>query len=206
MFGRSTLRIDTVTGPAIEPLLPDVARLRISVFREYPYLYDGDSAYEAAYLRRYVERPGAAIIVCTDDEVVVGASTCMPLRLESADIAAPFVARGLDLDRFFYFGESVLERAYRGRGFGVAFFERREAHAKAGSLCEFCCFCGVRRDADDPRRPPDYQPLDGFWTRRGYAARPDLVCAMRWKEVGAAEESEHKLDFWVKSLTGAAIP
>ncbi len=205
MIAASTLRIETVTGAAIEPLLPDLARLRISVFRAYPYLYDGDVDYEARYLRRYL-RGRSAIIACFEGTRVVGASTCAPLNDEAAGVTAPFVDRGLDLDRFFYFGESVLEPFYRGRGVGVAFFERREAHVAAVSDCDLCCFCAVQRAPDDRRRPPDYQPLDAFWRRRGYTPRPDLVCAMSWKEVGAETEREQRLGFWMKSLSGAPLP
>jgi GNAT superfamily N-acetyltransferase len=205
MIAGSRLRIETVAGAAIEPLLPDLARLRISIFRAYPYLYDGDLEYEARYLRRYLHN-SSAIIVCFDGGRVVGASTCMKLSDETTSVTAPFVERGLDLGRFFYFGESVLEPSYRGRGVGAAFFERREAHVAAVSDCDICCFCAVQRAADDPRRPPDYQPLDAFWRRRGYISCPDLVCAMSWKEVGADAESEQRLGFWMKSLRGVALP
>eukprot|EP01031_Cornospumella_fuschlensis_P048144 gene48144-58971_t len=35
---------------SVADVLPALARLRITVFRDFPYLYDGDPAYEAAYL------------------------------------------------------------------------------------------------------------------------------------------------------------
>ena len=38
------LRFATLAGPALHPLLPDLARLRIEVFREWPYHYEGDAA------------------------------------------------------------------------------------------------------------------------------------------------------------------
>ena len=43
------VRIETLQGRA---LLPVPARLRITVFRDFPYLYEGDDAYEAGHLRR----------------------------------------------------------------------------------------------------------------------------------------------------------
>jgi hypothetical protein len=33
---------DLVTGPIISSVIDDIARLRIEVFREWPYLYEGD--------------------------------------------------------------------------------------------------------------------------------------------------------------------
>ena len=39
-----------LTGNAVGEVLDDLARLRIAVFRDWPYLYDGDVAYERDYL------------------------------------------------------------------------------------------------------------------------------------------------------------
>lgn len=205
MNSPTSLTVETLTGAAIVPHLPALARLRITVFREFPYLYDGDEAYEERYLRTYVEAPLAAVVIARDGAEIVGASTCLPLSAETENVTAPFRARGLDLSRFFYFGESVLLKAYRGRGIGVAFFEHREAQARRAGA-DYATFCAVIRAPDDPRRPPDYVPLDAFWRHRGYTHYPDFVCTMRWKEVGAAEETDHHLSFWMKSLSGAPLP
>jgi hypothetical protein len=64
----------------------------------------------------------------------------------------------------------------------------------------------VQRPADHPARPPGYEPLDTFWRRRGFAPRPDLLCEMAWTEVGETVETSKTLMFWMKSLTGAALP
>jgi hypothetical protein len=121
-------------------------------------------------------------------------------------VKGPFVARGWDPARFFYYGEALLKRELRGRGIGVAFIAAVEAHAKAVSDCDFAVLCGVVRSPDHPACPPDYVPLDGYWTRRGFTRRPDLVCRMAWKEVGTDRESEHELVFWMKSLGGMPLP
>ncbi len=56
------------------------------------------------------------------------------------------------------------------------------------------------RAADDHRRPADYRPLDPFWTKRGYAQVPGLVGSYRWREIGASEETENAMQFWMKAL------
>lgn len=202
----TALRIETLRGAAIGPVLADLARLRSTVFRAWPYLYEGDGGYESEYLRRYVTSAHAAVVVARDGEAIVGAATCLPLAEETAAVAAPFRARGWPLERFFYFGESVLLEAYRGRGIGVAFFAAREAVARGVAGIDFACFCGVVRPADHPARPVDYVPLDTFWGKRGYAPCPGLVCTMSWRDVGESGESEKPLQFWARSLTGAALP
>jgi len=204
--GASALRIETLTGPALAPYIADLARLRTVVFRDFPYLYDGDAGDGAGYLRRYQETPGAAVILARDGARVVGAATCLPLAEETDSITAPLRARGLDLRRFFYFGESVLLSEYRGRGVGVAFFAAREAHVRRVSGADFATFCAVIRPPDHPARPAGYVPLDDFWKKRGYVARSDLVCALRWRDLGEAGEGEKRLGFWMKSLRAAALP
>ncbi len=181
------------------PLLPELARLRVCVFREFPYLYEGNPAYEQAYLRTYAEASGAAVIVALDGEHVAGASTCLPLSLETANVQKPFLEAGEDVSKIFYFGESVLEAPYRGRGIGVEFFAAREAQARA-SLHTITAFCAVQRPATHKLRPAGYVPLDDFWRRRGYAKRPELTCAMSWRDVGEAAESEKTMTFWTRTL------
>jgi GNAT superfamily N-acetyltransferase len=193
------LAFETLAGPALHPLLPDLARLRIAVFRDWPYLYEGDEAYERQYLRAYAHAPGAAVVVCRDGQRVVGAATCEPMTAAHAPVRAAFAAAGLDPASWCYFGESVLLADYRGRGAGLRFFAEREAHARRLGL-RHAAFCAVARDPADPRRPPSYIPLDGFWRRRGYAPRPDLAVTFDWKEVGAAAETPHRLTFWLKDL------
>ena len=200
------IRIETITGAALEPLVPALGQLRIAVFRDWPYLYDGDVGYEARYVRTYIESPRAAVIVAFDGAAPVGASTCLPLAEETDNVQAPFRERGWDVRRFFYFGESVLLRAYRGRGIGVAFFDAREAHARRVSDCDYSCFCAVIRPPDHPLKPADAKPLDSFWRRRGYTPYPDLICRMAWKDLGEEHETEKRLTFWMKSLTGTPLP
>ncbi len=166
------------------------------MFREWPYLYEGDLAYETGYLGKYVASSQAAVIAAFDGDALVGASTCLPLADETAEVMAPFVAAGLDVGGYFYFGESVLRRQWRGRGIGAKFFEAREAQAQGFA---FTTFCAVRRRADDPRRPAAYKPLNAFWVKRGYTERPELVCRMSWREAGDDAATAHDLVFWTKA-------
>ena len=40
------MEIRTVAGDELVAAIPALARLRMTVFRDYPYLYDGSEAYE----------------------------------------------------------------------------------------------------------------------------------------------------------------
>src|SRR5690606_14929829 len=130
--------------------------LRMRVFHEWPYLYEGDLAYEEAYLQTYIAAPDSVIVLALHEDNVVGASTGIPLQYETDEVKAPFIRQGYDIDSIFYCGESVLLPEYRGQGAGVAFFEHREAHARAIGEFKYSCFCGVQRPEDHPQRPADY--------------------------------------------------
>lgn len=197
---KSQLTITTCRGAEVRPHLDDVARLRIEVFRAYPYLYEGDTEYETRYLRTYSASPESLFVLARDGARIVGASTGVPMSHEEADFKRPFIEHGRDPERIFYFGESVLLPAYRGLGVGGRFFEERERHARSLGRFEWTAFCAVARDGADPRRPADYQPLDRFWTRRGYRKVPALRATYSWKELGDEVESMHVMEFWMKRL------
>ncbi len=194
------VRLERLTGEQLTSRLPDLARLRTVVFRAFPYLYAGSAAYEERYLATYAAAEGSVIVGAFDGERVVGSATGLPLAREPEGVKAPFAAHGFDVERVFYFGESVLLPEYRGGGVGVRFFEEREAHARALGGFEFATFCGVVRPADHPRRPAGYVPLDAFWRRRGYAPVPGLVGKIAWQDLDEAGESEKPMQFWLKRL------
>lgn len=196
----SGVRIEALTGSRLQAHLPDVARLRIEVFREFPYLYDGNLDYEARYIASFAASPDALVVAAFDGGEVVGASTAAPLATQMDDVTAPFRARGEDLSRIFYFGESVLKSAYRGHGIGVRFFEGREAHARRLGAAT-ATFCAVVRPGDHPARPKDYEPLDAFWRRRGFDVAHGLTGELAWREIGADDEASHVMQFWTKRLS-----
>jgi GNAT superfamily N-acetyltransferase len=193
------LRLEKLSGAAILTQMDALAALRIRVFRDWPYLYDGTAEYEAHYLQVYVDSPRSLALLVWDGERCVGASTCLPLADALPDMQQPFVERGMDLSRIDYFGESVLLRDYRGRGVGVEFFRQREAHAREHGL-SICAFCSVDRDALDPRRPADYVANDAFWTHRGYRKQPQLRGHFSWPDIGETEPSEKPMTFWIRDL------
>ncbi|MDB6177110.1 GNAT family N-acetyltransferase [Paracoccus sp. Z330] len=193
-----TVHTKVLTGPELAAAMDDVARLRIAVFRDWPYLYDGDAEYERDYLRAY-QSPGAVVVAACDGDRIVGAATGAPMADHAADFAEAFASRPEPLSSIFYCAESILLPQYRGAGVGHAFFDAREEHAR-GLGMRFCAFCSVIRPDDHPARPSDYRPLDGFWRKRGYAPLPGVQAGFAWKDVGQPEETEKHLQFWIREL------
>lgn len=194
------LRLETMTGRAgIAPAIDALAQLRIRVFRDWPYLYEGSVTYEARYLSAFAASDGAVLIAAYDGKALVGASTGLPLAHEHADFSAPLAEAGYDPAQVFYCAESVLLPECRGRGVYRAFFDRREAHAGALGF-RLAVFCGVLRPDDHPARPDDHAPLDPVWRRFGYRALDGAVARYRWTDVGETEETAKPMQYWIKEL------
>lgn len=192
----ATIRI--LTGPEVAGHLEDAARLRISVFREFPYLYDGDQAAEREYLTGYAACPGSVFVVAESEGRVVGVSTGLPLEAADPAFREPFEAAGMNLAEWFYFGESVLAPEWRGRGIGHRFFDEREAHARRLGFAK-TCFCAVERPTDHPLKPSGYHANDGFWSRRGYLRQPHLRARFAWRQIDSAgSEVKNDLVFWAQ--------
>jgi GNAT superfamily N-acetyltransferase len=194
-----TLAVERVTGATIADHLPALAALRIAVFREWPYLYEGSLDYEREYLGSYAASPHGVVVLVRDGDRVVGASTAMPLVQHTEEVVPPLRAAGYAPETVWYLGESVLDPAYRGRGLGHTFFVEREAHGRAGGFA-IATFCAVERPADHPRRPAGYRPLDEMWRRHGYVKRPDIVTTFSWRDLGDIAETAKPMVFWVKEL------
>lgn len=187
-----------LTGDSVASALDDLARLRIAVFRAWPYLYDGDLDYERDYLKVY-QAPGAVVVAAYDGDRMIGASTGAPMEHHAGDFAAAFAGRPERLDEIFYCAESVLLPDYRGHGLGHAFFDGREAQGRALGR-RYSAFCSVQRPKDHPLRPADYRPLDDFWRKRGYEPLSGVVATFDWKDIDASVSTEKPLQFWMKRL------
>jgi GNAT superfamily N-acetyltransferase len=193
------MNVTTLTGQDLRNALPHLARLRVEVFRDYPYLYDGTLDYETSYLNALAESKDSLIVAAEEEGRIVGCATGSALAGHHAEFAAPFRASGLDLNQIFYCGESVLVPMYRGQGLGHSFFERREAHAKDHGY-KYSAFCAVIRPDSHPLRPANYSPLDTFWKKRGYREVEGVIAMFRWKDIDQPNESEHPMQFWMREL------
>lgn len=188
-----------LTGADLDAVLDDVARLRITVFRAWPYLYDGDAAYERRYLQVYRDSASAIVVGAFDGDRLIGASTGMPLSDHADDFGDAFDGSGIAMDEVFYCAESVLLPEYRGHGIGHAFFDQREDHARKLGF-DTVAFCGVVRPDDHPLRPEGARSLAPFWRGRGYVPLEGAIASFSWKDIDQDQETEKPLQFWMRRL------
>lgn len=188
--------VRALQGPDLETALDDVAALRIAVFRDWPYLYDGSLDYEREYLKTYRDNPGALLVGAFDGSRLVGASTSTLMEDHTDAFSAPLRAIGLPVETILYGAESVLLPQYRGQGIGHRFFDLREAHARQLGRSHIA-FCSVTRPQDHPQRPETARTNDAFWRGRGYAPLPGVLAEFAWKDVGDSIETLKPLQFWL---------
>lgn len=196
--GSQVIEVRRLVGVDLSNAIDALADLRIQVFKEFPYLYDGTKAYEKNYLDVYLKSSRAAMIAAFDGSKIIGAASALPLLDENDYIKEPFIKAGFDLNRIFYFGESVLLKQYRGHGLGHRFFDAREEVALSFNQYNITCFCAVDRPSDHSQRPADYQPLNNFWQKRGYKKYEQLKSTFSWKEIGEQRESPKSMSYWMK--------
>jgi GNAT superfamily N-acetyltransferase len=194
-----TLKIIRLQGKEIIPYIPNIANLRINIFKDYPYLYEGDLDYEFKYLNTYAQCAESIVILVFDKNNVVGASTAIPLQFETHEVKEPFLQAGMNIHDIFYFGESLLLPKYRGRNIYRQFFQEREQAARSFG-CKIAVFAAVEREVNDPRKPIDYIPLDEVWKHFGYTKHPKLYTYFEWREIGEKSLTPKLLVFWLKTL------
>lgn len=193
------LIVKSFTGERANEYKGELAKLRIQIFREFPYLYEGTIEYEEKYLETFTQSSESIIVVAFKDDKVIGVSTGIPLKYEPIEVKKPWIEGGYKIDKIYYFSESVLMKEYRGQGMGVKFFKEREQWAKQLNY-KIAIFCGVIRADNHPDRPTDFIPLDKFWEKRGFKKKEGFKCKMSWKEINEQEGSEKELQFWYKTL------
>lgn len=174
--------------------LAELAQLRITIFREYPYLYDGNMTYEAHYLERYARCSEAQVWVLQDQGRVVGAATGLPLWAEDSEFQAPFQDAETNIRAWFYIGEVLLLPAWRGLGYG-----RRLIHQMLDSIDveRYPKQCLYTVQAPERLKPAEYRSLrpESF----GFVQHPSRKAYVSWQCIDETEPSVKTLDVWERS-------
>lgn len=182
--------------------LPQMAQLRIDIFREYPYLYDGDFAYESKYLGRYLRCPQSFIglILAEDGTTLLGMTTAMPLALEDPAFQEPFKARHVPLEQVCYFGELILRPEVRGLGLGNHLMEWNLQFARTNPQFTMAALACVDRSDMPNVVPIRHRAMDAFWHKFGFTEFKDVTCRYAWKDLGASAETEKTMIFWLSPI------
>ena len=197
------IAIQRFEGSACRAILPEVARIRIRLFKGHPYYYAGTLDYEMDYLKAMADYPQSLVILARHEEVVVGAATSLPLASE-ADIlketARAFEKAGIDPSTGYYYGEILVDPTVRNQGIARQFYRTRQGFAKAHGF-SFVCFAAINNEG---RSVPDtYYDPQPFWQKMGFTHYPEISFPYSWPTIqpdGSVVDQEHILSFWMKSI------
>ena len=200
MNGNKKITEKLLTGTTIAEGLDDLATLRLDIFPEYPYLYQGCREDELAYLGTYAEAPDACVILTHDGLTVVGAATGMPLSHEDTQMIDAFSGTTFPLNEVFYVGELLFRPAYRNGGLGQKLLAQLENHIRSlGRYRRLTC-ATLERPEDHPLRPRDYIPISRFLARTGFVRLSGVATSFTWRETDGVKR-DHPMQFWIKDLT-----
>ncbi len=188
-----------LTGAAVSDALTDLASLRLDIFTEYPYLYQGRREDELTYLATNAEAPEACAILAYDGLTVIGAVTGMPLDHEDARMLDAFAGTTFPLKEIYYVGELLFRPAFRNCGLGQKLLARMEHYIQSlGSYRKITCATVVRPE-DHPLCPCDYIPISRFLARTGFARLSGVATYYTWRETDGIKR-DHAMQFWIKDL------
>lgn len=189
-----------LSGPNLKPYVDQLGSLRIAVFKDFPYLYEGSLDYERKYLSTYLKTPDSHVTLIFAENELVGATTAILAKHEEDAFRKPFADAGYDPNQVCYFGESILLPNFRGLGLGKLFMADRLAFAMKFPEIGWAAFCAVNREPDHPLRPNPYRPLDTFWLEQGFKPIPGLTTSYAWRDIDQNHETTKTLQYWLKNL------
>lgn len=197
---KSVLDIQTqcVSGKEITNYIHEMGTLRVDMFHEYPYLYEGTLAYEEEYLNIYAQSDNSLIVMVRDKEKLVGMLTGLPLADWFDIVFDPFEKAGYNPSDVYYIGEGMLLEPYRGKFSYTPLIEKQEVIAKRVGA-KYISFCTVNRPDNHPQKPKDYRPLNGVWKRLGYR-ECGVIAEFEWTDVGETQPTKKPMQFWLKKL------
>lgn len=189
-----------LSGQEARSYAKELAELRLKVFWDFPYLYEGTLDYEKKYLETYFKAQHSFILILKEDGKCIGATTAIWAREEEESFRKPFSDFGINPEEVFYFGESLLLPEYRGKGLGKIFFQERERFARSLPFVKKLSFCAVEREPAHPLRASDYRPLDEFWLSQGFQKIDGLTTEYEWQDRDQKEVTAKKMQFWLKEI------
>ncbi len=196
----ANIEIKVLKGSEILPYIHQVAQLRITIFREFPYLYEGTVSSEEKYLKMYSRTKNSTFIIALDHEKVIGVVTGVPVAESMDEIKALFHEKKIPTDGVYYLGDIVLLKEYRKRKIGRDLFKAFEKSVRSTGKYQTMALCEIDRSRTNLKKPADYIPLETFWTRQGFIKHPNLIAHFSYQEIGNEEMTLHPMIFWTKEL------
>lgn len=196
--------IEVYVGKDSLDYIETISKLRIEIFKEYPYLYKGDLAYENNYMQGYTQDKRAMIVIAKVDGVLAGVSTGIPLISDSeivADAKKCFSQQDVEIGDYYYYGEVIVLPEFRGMSLTTKLYEAQNELVKSWGY-KHVCILTVVREPDHPLKPNNYVSKDKMWEHLGFFRRK-LTVDYHWPTIQpdkSVQNVNNTLEFWAKDL------
>jgi ribosomal protein S18 acetylase RimI-like enzyme len=197
---QNMLKIIAFRGEEVLPCLDEVAALRIEIFREWPYLYEGDIKTEKNYLKVYVDTKDSVLVLAKDHEKIVGVVMGLPVADSMKQIQKEYQRQNVSMDGIFYLADAIIFAPYRGQGIGTRMLQTFENSVLEMQKYGQISCCEIVRDQNHPLKPKEYQSLDAFWDHLGFLVSPGWQTSFDYLDIGNTEETPHPMRFRRKTI------
>ncbi len=196
---KNNVTIKPLFGEQIHKHLEEFAHLRINIFKNYPYLYNGNINYEKDYLNAYLQSQNSVLIGAFYNNELVGGATAILMQDSYPEVKQPFLAQNYNINNIVYFGESVLLDRFQNSGIGHKFFIHRELFALSYKNVNYTTFCHVVRDSNSLNITNTIDnKLYALWNSHRYFKDKNLTSFFSWQDIGEKNETQKTMQFMLK--------
>lgn len=199
----NTYTFKLIQGPDLKNEIEHLAHQRLTLFKEYPYLYHGTLEQEIEYCSWFCDLSTTALAIayCDDKPVgLVSGTSFVDFSTHFTGSYDLFKNAGLAPETFFYVAEVLIDPVYRNQSLAKKLFKLIETYAHEVGYTSMCLV--EESHEQHPLKPIDYQSLDLFFTKLGYY-KTDLVISYSWSTIqidGSLQDEDHAMNYWLKSL------
>ena len=191
------MEIEIFGGEKIKDVIDELGNFRITIFKEYPYLYDGNLDYERKYLSRYGNISDSILLLVRNKEGILGAATGIPLINDEPEFTEPF--KDKNLDEIFYIGELMIRKDNRSKGIGTLLLKNMLDLIDKNQFKTVCLYT-VYRGNNHPLKPDFYQSPDSLWRKFGFEKHSSYIVYFSWRDLGNVVETEKPMNVWIKDF------
>ena len=191
------MEIEIFGGEKIKDVIDELGNFRITIFKEYLYLYDGNLDYERKYLSRYGNISDSILLLVRNKEGILGAATGIPLVNDEPEFTEPF--KDKNLDEIFYIGELMIRKDNRSKGIGTLLLKNMLDLIDKNQFKTVCLYT-VDRGNNHPLKPDFYQSPDSLWRKFGFEKHSSHIVYFSWRDLGNVVETEKPMNVWIKDF------
>lgn len=192
LSAKEGIHLETFKGNAISPYIQDITDLSLTIYREYPYLYEGTEEEYMPFIEYYSYSQNGIACILFDNDKPIGVAIGMPMNEMREKYKQPLLNyyTETDFDSLFYLGEFLLLKEYRGQGFSKQMYLELEQQVRKTGFSSKIFFCEI----------DNYRSLDKFWSKLGFKLCGNLSFTVYWRNVSELEDSPHNMIYLMKSL------